>query len=89
MVSVLISPKGRYCLLDRDGELGFESKKHNPLIKRINDDYLECQRVYLPSEDQEKEGYQALTLEEQEAIENQLSQYERIENSPGHDSSEE
>ncbi|MEI7620059.1 MAG: hypothetical protein WCJ57_00630 [Candidatus Falkowbacteria bacterium] len=80
MISIL-SKDGKTCLIF-EGEEVSSHEENDSLIEEINDEYVDCQRIYEPTYDQKKQGYKALRVHEQKEIEEELLEFNRKQNGP-------
>lgn len=85
MISILTRSdnrsKDKYFILV-EGEKVSSHSAIGSLVKRINEDYVECQRIFEPDHEQEKAGYKALADHEQDSIEELLLDAFRSEDNP-------
>ncbi|MFA4942811.1 MAG: hypothetical protein WC564_04205 [Patescibacteria group bacterium] len=65
-------------LIGGDGITAY--KKRADLIDAVNEDYVDCQRIYIPSDEQRKERYMSLRDNEQEEIEAEITNNARQKN---------
>ncbi len=86
MISILTKPteslKNRRFFILVEGEEASSHSTIESLVERINEDYVECQRIFEPDREQKKAGYEELTKDEQTSIENLLLNSYRSEDSP-------
>lgn len=67
-----------FYLIGSDGVTSY--KKKEDLIVAVNEDYVDCQRIYTPNDEQVKERYTSLRDNESEEIEADIIENARTKN---------